>query len=143
MRDASDFGRGRAYGCVRIALQLFVRCVYALKREVEVLKARIWMRKVGRLKARRWKRESKMAKVRKKVLRTGCVRGVGARRERLWSQPGGWLCEDCPPAVRAVRLRTGATASALGVSEAPPHVMRKRLGCATRATLVAAGRMAV
>ena len=30
VRDASDFGRGRAYGCVRIALQLFVRCVYAL-----------------------------------------------------------------------------------------------------------------
>ena len=58
VRGASDFGRGRADGCARIALQLFVRCVYAL------------------------------------------------------------------------------------VSP-PPHAMRKRLWCATRATLVAAGRLAV
>ena len=47
-----------------------------------------------------------------KVLRMECVRGMGAGRERLRSRPGGWLCEDCPPAVRAVRLRTGVTASA-------------------------------
>ena len=31
---------------------------------------------------------------------------MGARREQLCSRPGGWLCEDCPPAIRAVRLRT-------------------------------------
>jgi hypothetical protein len=66
VRNAGDFGRGRACGCVRIALQLFVRCVYALERKVKVLKARIRKRKVGRLKARRWKHESKMAKVRRK-----------------------------------------------------------------------------
>jgi hypothetical protein len=81
---------------------------------------------------------SKMAKTRNKDLRTECVRGLGAGREQLRSRSGGWLCEDCPPAVRAVRLRTGATAPALGASEAPPHVMRKRLGCATRAASAAA-----
>ena len=65
------------------------------------------------------------------------------QRERHWSRPGGWLCEDCPPAIRAVRLHVGVTASAIFACEAPPHVVRKRLGCATRATLVAAGRLAV
>ena len=65
------------------------------------------------------------------------------QRERHWSRPGVWLYEDCPPAIRAVRLHVGVTASAIFACEAPPHVVRKRLGCATRATLVAAGRVAV
>ena len=68
-------------GCVRIALQLCVRCVCTL-----VSLPPHW--------------------VRLRRLRTWCVRGLGARRMRLWPQPGVWLCEDCPPAIRAVRLRT-------------------------------------
>jgi hypothetical protein len=49
------------------------------------------------------------------------------QRERKWSQPGAWLYEDCPPAIRAVRLHAGVTASAIFACEAPPHVVRKRL----------------
>ena len=51
---------------MRIALQLFVRCVYALKRKVKSAESADSEAKVGRLKARRWNRESKMAKVRRK-----------------------------------------------------------------------------
>jgi len=43
VRGASDFGRGRANGCARIALQLFVRCVYALvSPPPHVMRKRLW-----------------------------------------------------------------------------------------------------
>ena len=32
VRNACDFGRGRASGCLRPSLQPFVRCVYALSK---------------------------------------------------------------------------------------------------------------
>jgi hypothetical protein len=89
--------RCRALGCMRIALQLFVRCVCMLV-----------------------SRPPQFLRVRR--LRTWCVRGLGAQRGRRWSRPGVWLCEDCPPAVRAVRVRTGFTTSARGAYEVPPHV---------------------
>ena len=66
MRNAGDFGRGRVCGCVRIALQLFVRCVFALKRKVKSAESTDSEAQIGRLKARRWNRESKMAKVKRK-----------------------------------------------------------------------------
>ena len=54
------------YGCARIALQLFVRCVYALvSPPPHVMRKRLcWY----------------------KVLRMKCVRGMGAGRERLRSR---------------------------------------------------------
>ena len=58
---------------------------------------------------------------------TDCING--GLRGRHWSRPGVWLCEDCPPAVRAVRMHTCFTTSARSAYEVPPHFVRQRLVC--------------
>ena len=121
MRNAGDFGRGRACGCVRSALQLFARCVYALKRKAERLKARIWKRKVEMLKAQRWKREPKMANMKRKSSARNALeawvrdasdfgRDRAYSRVRIALQLCVWcvyaLVSQPPQLVRLRRLRT-------------------------------------